>query len=106
MKIPKIIKRYCPYCKKHTAHKIVNQKNKGLNKAHTQSFYSTTRLRKRGSRRGHGNLGRYSKKAIGQWKRTGAKSSKKTDFRYTCETCKKTHMQRAGTRSKKIEYTG
>jgi ribosomal protein L44E len=35
---------------------------------------------------------------------TGKKASKKTDLRYECKICKKTHMQRKGFRTKKLEF--
>lgn len=103
MKIPKVRKRLCPYCKKHTEHKTVNQKFKGLNKTHTQTKGSQTRTKKRGRRTGVGNKGRLSRPAIAKWKKTGAKTSKKSDFRYTCQECKKTHIQNKGKRAKRIE---
>ena len=103
MKIPKAIKRMCPHCKSHHEHKVINQKFKGLNKTHTQTKGSQTRTRKRCRRGGIGNKGRLSRPAIAKWKKTGAKSSKKTDLRYTCQSCKKTHIQKKGIRSKKIE---
>lgn len=97
------MKRLCPFCKKHTEHKVLNQKFKGLNKTHTQTKGSKTRSKKRGQRTGIGNLGRFSRPAIAKWKKTGAKTSKKTDLRYTCQECKKTHIQKKGIRAKKIE---
>jgi len=103
MKIPKTKKRLCPYCKKHTEHKVYNQKTRGLNATHTQTRGSKVRTKKRGRRTGVGNKGKLSRKAIGSWKMTGAKTSKKTDLRYTCKECKKTHMQSVGKRSKKLE---
>ncbi len=103
MKIPKTRKRYCPYCRKHTEHKVINQKFKGLNKTHTQTKGSQTRTKKRGRRSGVGNKGRFSRPALAKWKKTGAKTSKKTDLRYTCQVCHKTHVQKKGKRSKKIE---
>ena len=104
MKIPKVLRRYCPTCKKHTDQKVKNQSNRGLNKTHTMSRGSQSRAMKRGLRRGVGNHGRYSRPAISKWKRTGAKNTKKTDFRYTCEVCKKTNIQSQGTRVKKVEF--
>ena len=104
MKIVKNRKRLCPYCKKHTEHKVIHQKFKGLNKTHTQTRGSQTRTKKRGSRTGIGNLGRFSRPALAKWKKTGAKTSKKTDLRYTCQECKKAHIQKKGIRSKKIEF--
>lgn len=103
MKVPKAIKRLCPYCRKHTEHKVSQQKFKGLNKAHSMSRGSKVRVRLRGGRRGLGNQGRFSRPPIAQWKMTGAKASKKTDLRYACSICKKTHVQRAGLRTKKVE---
>ncbi len=62
---------------------------------------SKVRVRARGLRRGFGNLGRYSKPP--KPKMGGKKLSKKTDFRYTCKVCNKTHTQAKGFRAKKIE---
>jgi large subunit ribosomal protein L44e len=103
MKIPKTLKRHCPYCKKHTEHTVSIAKKKGLSSVHTQSRSSLVRVKARGSRRGSGNQGRYSRKAMGSWKRSGKKLTKKTDFRYTCKTCNKQHTQSQGKRSKKVE---
>jgi large subunit ribosomal protein L44e len=105
MKLPKTIKRLCPFCKKHTDHTIKNQSNRGLNKNHTMARGSKSRVRARGLRRGVGNLGKFSRGAISSWKRFGKKTTKKTDLRYTCKVCKKTHMQKAGKRTKKVEFT-
>ncbi len=101
MKLPKITKRYCPYCKKHTEHKIniAKKKNPG-----TLTYGSKVRAKKRGLARGLGNRGRYSKPAISKFKMTGKKATKKTDLRYECKECKKTHMQRKGFRTKRIEF--
>jgi len=104
MKLPKTVNRYCPHCKKHTEHKVALAKRKTPGSAHPMSYGSKKRARLRGSARGYGNLGRYSKPAISKWKMTGKKSSKKTDLRYTCNVCKKTHVQKKGFRAKKIEF--
>jgi large subunit ribosomal protein L44e len=104
MHLPKTVNRYCPTCKKHTEHSIKNHSNKGLNSNRTQARGSKSRVRKRGLRRGHGNLGKFSRGAMSSWKRYGKKTSKKTDLRYTCKECKKTHVQRKGFRTKKIEF--
>lgn len=101
MKIPKAIQRYCPYCKKHTEHKVSQTKKK---QASSLSHGSKYRARKRGVARGHGNLGRYSKPAVTKFKRTGAKATKKTDLRYECKECKKQHVQKKGIRAKKVEF--
>ncbi|MCB9362290.1 50S ribosomal protein L44e [Candidatus Woesearchaeota archaeon] len=101
MKIPKLMNRYCPKCKKHTEHKVEQAKKRT---ASSLSYGSKYRARDRGSARGTGNLGRYSKPAISKFKMTGAKVSKKTDLRYVCKECKKTHMQNKGIRAKRVEF--
>ena len=104
MKVPKVTKRLCPHCKKHTEHKITNAKRRTPNSAHPMSYGSKKRAKLRGQARGTGNLGRYSKPAISKFKMTGKKVSKKTDFRYQCKECKKSHVQKKGVRAKKIEF--
>lgn len=100
MKMPKVIKRYCPYCRKHTEHTVKRTK-KG--KPRSMTYGSKIRAKRRGASKGAGNLGRYSKPAISKFKMTGRKSTKKTDLRYTCKECKKTHVQKKGFRSKRFE---
>lgn len=102
MKLKKIVKRYCPFCKKHTEHKVSMAKKKGRNAAHPLSKGSKKRVRQRGLRRGAGGHGRYSKPP--KPKMTGKKLSKKTDLRYTCKMCNKTHSQKKGFRAKKVEF--
>jgi len=102
MKLPKITKRLCPYCKKHTEHKIAQAKKKSPSSLKQGSKY---RAKKRGLGRGAGNLGKYgSKPAITKFKLTGKKASKKTDLRYECGTCKKAHVQKQGIRAKRVEF--
>lgn len=76
-------------------------KKKAKSSAHPLSFGSKKKTMMRGEWRGHGNLGKYSKPP--KPKMVGKKLSKKTDFRYTCAICKKTHMQSQGIRAKKVE---
>lgn len=101
MKFPKQLNRFCPYCKKHTLHNVSQTKKKA---ASSLSYGSKIRARKRGRARGMGNLGRYSKPAVTQFKMTGKKQTKKTDLRYECTVCKKMHVQREGFRAKKLEF--
>ena len=101
MKIPKTLKRLCKTCKKHTLHKVAQNKKKA---ASPLSRGSKVRARLRGAARGSGNLGRYSKPAVTKFKRTGAKTTKKTDLRYTCNVCKKVSCQKAGIRAKRVEF--
>lgn len=100
MKVPKLKKRHCKKCKTHTEHKVAQTKRKT---ASSLTYGSKYRARSRGSARGAGNLGRFSKPAITKFKMTGSKMSKKTDFRYTCTVCKKTSMQPKGIRARKVE---
>ena len=101
MKFPKIAKRYCAKCKKHTEHKISQNKKRNPSPL---TYGSKIRARSRGAARGTGNLGRYSKPAISKFKMTGAKATKKTDLRYECKECKKSSMQKKGIRAKKVEF--
>lgn len=101
MKIPKLRKRLCPYCKKHTEHKVAQVKRK---KASSLKYGSKVRAKKRGAAYGAGNLGRYSKPAVTKFKMTGAKTTKKTDIRYQCQVCKKSHAQSKGIRAKRVEF--
>ncbi len=101
MKKPKALKRYCPYCKKHTEHKVSQVKKK---QASSLTYGSKVRAKRRGRAYGHGNLGRYSKPAVTKFKMTGAKTTKKTDLRYQCTVCKKSHTQKKGIRAKKTEF--
>ncbi len=101
MKLPKTVNRYCPYCKKHTQHRVAINKKRN---PRTMTYGSKIRARRRGQARGIGNMGRYSKPAISKFKMTGKKASKKTDLRYECNECKKKHIQREGYRSRKIEF--
>lgn len=100
MKKPKIMKRYCPYCKKHTEHTVSSSK-RGTPSSMTRG--AKMRMWKRGLARGHGNT-KLSKGALTGWKRYGKKSTKKTDLRFECKVCKKMHMQRKGKRTKRVEF--
>ena len=106
MKIPKLIKRYCPRCKKHTEQKVKNEKNRGKNKTHPMTQFSKMRLKLRGQWQGvgRGNSGKASRGAGSSWKRYNKKHSKKSDFRFTCTTCNKTNVSsNKGIRSKKLQ---
>jgi large subunit ribosomal protein L44e len=101
MKIPKKINRYCPYCRKKTEHKVADVSTGGKRGTLTQG--SISRAKKRGLARGIGNKGRWgSRPAISKWKRK-TKSTKKTNLHYTCSECKKTHIQKKGTRTSKLQ---
>jgi len=100
MKLPKTTKRYCPYCKKHTQHKI-SQVSTG-HKRGAMKRGSKERVKKRGRGRGFGNLGKWSKPAVTKWKRK-TKATKKTNTLYTCQNCKKSHGQKKGKRTSRVQ---
>ena len=101
MKVPKTRRTFCPTCKKHTTHKVLEAKRKTRGSAHPLSYGGKIRPGLRG-RYHAGNQGRYSKPAGG--KMYNKKQTKKTDFRFQCEVCKKMHGQKGGFRVKKLEF--
>jgi ribosomal protein L44E len=102
MKIPKVTKRFCPYCKKRTEQKI-KLVSTG-NKRGTLTRGSINRAKLRGLGVGIGNKGRWgSKPANSKFKRK-SKTTKKTNIMYTCQECKKSKYQKKGIRlSKQIQ---
>lgn len=101
MKVPKQIKRYCPKCKQHTDQKVAQAKRRTPGSAHPLAKSQKVRSR---FGKGMGNLGKYgSKPAVSKFKMTGKKTSKKTDFRYQCNVCKKIQVSSGGKRARKVE---
>jgi len=101
MKIKEKVRRYCPYCKKHTAQKASLVKAGG--KRGSLKKGSLVRARKRGLARGFGNLGKYgSKPAVSKFRRT-VKTSKKVGLLYTCSECGKKHVSSYSHRVKRVE---
>lgn len=100
MKVPKKVNRYCPYCKKKTEHKV-SQVSTGAKRGALKKG-GKKRVQKRGSWRGKGNLGKYSKPAVTKWKRK-TKTTKKVTLLFTCQECKKSHQQKKGKRIGKIQ---
>ena len=100
MKIPKITKRYCPYCNKKTEQKIKSVGTGG--KRGTLTRGSISRAKKRGLGIGIGNKGKWgSKPAITKNKRK-SKTTKKTNIMYTCKECGKSKYQKKGIRAGKV----
>jgi len=98
MKKPKKIQRYCPFCRKKTEHKV-SEVSTG-HKRGAMKKGAKPRIRKRGGWRGYGNKGRYSRPTTPKRK---TKSTKKTNFLYTCQECKKSHQQKKGKRTGKLQ---
>ena len=98
-KLPKKIKRYCPYCKKQTEQKV-KQVSSGSKKGSLKRG-SKERAKLRGRNRGIGNLGRYSKPAVKNFKRA-TKTTKKPQIVYICSECGKGKNQKKGKRTGKL----
>jgi len=100
LKIPKTRRTFCKFCKTQTTHAVALAKKKERG---TLRIGSIARLSKRGSAKtGFGNHGKFSRKALSAWKRMGAKTSKKSDFRLKCSVCNKTQVRSSGKRTKKL----
>lgn len=102
MKIPKEVRRYCPYCRKHTLQSITTAKQKSRSSAHPLSRWGEFRVRKRSYRSGYGNLGRFSKPAVKNWKRK-TKVTRRIALMFTCKECKKSKGIKKAIRSGRIE---
>jgi len=101
MKLPKKLKRYCPYCKKHTEHKadIVSTGHK----RGTLKYGSLIRSKMRGAINGTGNKGRFSKPAVKSWKRKTKTTTRKVLI-YTCGVCKKSQQSAFSRRVGKLTF--
>lgn len=101
MKIPKIVRRLCPFCKKHTEQKVAQAKKRSPGSTHPLAQFAKKRAN---FGKGKGNLGKYgSKPPVSKFKMTGKKTTKKCDLRYECKECKKQTVQNKGFRSKRLE---
>ena len=91
MKMPRVVKMYCPHCKKHSPHDVerVKKKKAGERRWGQRRFRRVTR--------GYGGFPR--PKPEGREKPT-----KRINLRYRCHTCKKC-VQPPSIRAKKFEIT-
>ncbi|MFN4181758.1 MAG: hypothetical protein ACK4G3_00885 [bacterium] len=100
MKIPKTVKRYCPYCKKRTEQKI-SLVSTGFKRG-TLTWGSLSRAKARGKARGKGNKGRWgSKPPIKSWKRKTKTTTRKVLI-YNCKECGKSKLAKKSRRVSKI----
>ena len=100
MKIPKTTNRFCPYCKKKT-----DQKIKAVGTGFTRGTLtrgSKSRAKLRGLGRGLGNLGKWGSKPAQSKHKRKSKTTKKTNFMYTCKECNKSKYQKKGQRAGKV----
>lgn len=101
MKIPKSVRKYCPYCKKVTEQKVKLLSGAGKRSALKRGSIARAKLRGKG--RGIGNKGKWgSKPPVTQWKMK-TKTTKKTNLLYTCTVCNKSKTQKKGKRTSKIQ---
>jgi ribosomal protein L44E len=99
MKVPKITKRYCPFCKKRTEHKIDLLSTGSKRGTLTRGSISRTKIR--GASAGKGNKGKYSRKPIKSWKRKTKATTRKVLI-YECKECKKSHQAKKSRRVSKV----
>ena len=91
MQKPRIIKRYCPFCKKHTGHNVEKIKKRKASEL------------KQGQRRFRRVMRGY--RGFPRPKPEGReKTSRRVALKYTCTECKKSH-QPATKRAKKFEVS-
>jgi large subunit ribosomal protein L44e len=90
MLIPKIQKRYCPFCRKHTEHTLSESKRRPRRKTSKGQRRFLRKLK------GYGSFPKENPKGR-------EKPTKKMDFRYKCKECGKSHSIGRGFRIKKFE---
>lgn len=100
MKLPQKVRKYCPFCKAYTEHKVIIVKT-----AKKRSGLVFGARRARIGKKGRGNKGKFSKRPISQRKRGTFKISKGIDIRLECQVCKREHIMRIKGRYKKVELS-
>jgi len=89
MEIPKTVRVFCPYCKRHTEHTVEIVKKKQRRKVAEGQRRFLRKLK------GYGSFPRP--------KPDYEKPTKKVDLRYKCSVCGKKHTKGKGFRSKKFK---
>ena len=92
MNIPKLQKRYCPFCKKHTLHEV---RKVGVGKIKRLMAQGQRRFKRK--MKGFGSFPKSNPKGR-------AKPTRKLDIRYKCKECGKEHTVGKGFRIKKFEF--
>lgn len=87
-----MVTRYCPFCKKHTLHKIRREKVGARNRR----ALAVDQRRMARKKAGYGSFPRPNPKGR-------EKPTRKLDLRYQCTVCKKEHIIGQGFRAKKFE---
>lgn len=101
MKVPKTTNRYCPYCKKRTEQKI-KVVGTGFSRGTMTRGGGRIRAKLRGLGRGIGNLGKWGSKPAQTKHKRKSKTTKKTNFMYTCKVCGKAKYHKKGKRAGKV----
>jgi len=101
MKLPKEVRRHCPYCREHNLHSVGTAKQKSRFATHHLSRGSPTRVKAR-SLHGYGNWGKLSKKGAKDSKMK-TKVTKRITITYKCKKCGKIHNIKKAIRSGRIE---
>ena len=89
VKYPKIVRTFCPFCKKHTEHEVEVVKKRKRSKL------------RRGQRAFERKLKGYG--SFPKPKPSHEKQVKKVDLRFKCKECGKKHTRGKGFRVKKFE---
>ena len=98
MKVPQQVKRYCPYCKRHTLQKVERVKTSGRRK--TSSLKAGSRYRLEKLHKGYGGSP-YPK--IEHGVKHGSKTVQKVFLRYKCLECGKYNQVTTAIRAKRFE---
>lgn len=94
MKFPKEMRTYCPFCDRHTMHKVKEQ-SRG-----SRSSLKKSERKKEKHTKGHGGHGRYSRPPVSEWK---IKVSERPVLVLTCKECGKSHQRGGFGRSRKFK---
>ncbi len=97
VKLPEKMNKYCPNCGKHVTMSVKQEKA-----ARRKGGMTAMARREKRSRRGYGNLGRFSKRPVTQTK-MASKTSRKVDLRLTCPDCGKKWVL-SYPRTKRVEF--
>lgn len=96
VKIPKEIKRYCPYCRKHTTHRVKEEST-----GRTSPFRKTHRKRQRQIEKGYGSFPYEDPSHRSRGRKNP--SSEKKNLKLRCEECGKEHKPKKPIRTTKLE---
>ena len=91
MLYPKKSRRYCPFCRKHTAHTVDEAKRRQRKKNSKSQRRFLRKLK------GYGSFPKENPKGR-------EKPTRKKDLRFKCAECGKLHIIGTGFRVKKFEY--